>query len=80
MLEIILKERPLKRKEVRYFVICFPVFCEGCLWGFELVYIWVMAAGEVYKAAAYSLPGGGGDSVNILGNEYKTHLLTQYLL
>ena len=47
-----------------------------------LVYIWVMAAGEVYKAAAFELPGGGGGrhSVNILGNEHKIYLNTQCLL
>lgn len=80
MLEVILKERPLRRKEVSYFVICFPVFCEGRLWCFGRVYIWVMAAGEVHKAAVYLLPGGGGPCVNILGNEHKIHLNTQYLL
>ena len=45
-LEIILKERPLRRKEVSSSVICSAVFHERFLWCFGLVYIWVMATGE----------------------------------
>jgi len=46
MVEIILKERPLGRKEVSSSVICPAVFHEGFLWCFGLVYIWAMATGE----------------------------------
>lgn len=74
------KRKNIKEKRSEIFVICFPVFCEGYLWSFGRVYIWVMAAGEADKAASYSLPGGGGSAVNILGNEYKIHVNTHYLL
>ena len=63
MLEIILKERPLRKKEVSSFVICFAIFQEGSLWSYRPVCIRVVATGEEWKSRCVST-GGRGLSVN----------------